>query len=61
VINNFNAFALAITSFVESLISDRQEALKTNDITKANEIQQELSRLNVSVQDFRSGTRWTFG
>ena len=55
-----NSTRKTITEFIESLIDDRQKALKTNDIIKTNEIQQELSRLNVSVQDFRDGTRWKF-
>ena len=49
-----------INEFVETLVCERQQALKKNDVVKANEIQQELSRLNVGLQDFRSGTRWRF-
>jgi len=49
-----------ITEFVESLIGERQQALKSGDIIKANEIQQELSRLHITLLDFRSGTRYKF-
>ncbi len=50
----------AITEFVESLVKERQQALDTSDIMKANEIQQELSRLHITLLDYRSGTRYKF-
>jgi cysteinyl-tRNA synthetase len=59
-VQNENTTRQTIDGFIEMLVSTRHEALKTDNIVKANEIQRELSRLNVSVQDFRSGTRWKF-
>lgn len=49
-----------ITEFVESLVKERQQALDSSDIMKANEIQQELSRLRITLLDFRDGTRYKF-
>ena len=49
-----------ITDFVESLVQERNQSLDSNDIMKANEIQQELSRLRITLLDFRSGTRYKF-
>ncbi len=43
---------------IQTLIKQRSEAKKQKDFTKADKIREELSKLNISIQDTPNGTIW---
>jgi hypothetical protein len=46
---------------IEQLLSSRRTAILDGDMVKANEIEQELSRFNVSIRDTKEGVYYFIG
>lgn len=46
---------------IESLVSERSDAMKEENAARANEIENELARFGVRLSDTRHGTFWKVG
>ena len=46
------------SNFIEGLIEDRNQARKTKDFSKADEIRNKLSDMGIEIEDTPDGTIW---
>lgn len=49
-----------VTKAIETLVKERQNALKNYDIPRVTQIRNDLEEINIKLADLREGTKWNF-